>query len=108
TSPADGNHPVFSFCMCPGGIVVPAAAYSETNIVNGMSYYSRNGKYANAACVAGIHPNDLAGRDVEPLEALDILEKLERKFYNFTGNYQAPACSITNFLNQRMGKSSLS
>ena len=108
TSPADGNHPVFSFCMCPGGMVVPAAAYAGTNIVNGMSYYSRNGKFANAACVAGIHPDDLAGRDVEPLEALDMLEKLERKFYTFTGNYQAPACSITNFLNQRMVKSTLS
>ncbi|HPE76978.1 MAG TPA: NAD(P)/FAD-dependent oxidoreductase, partial [Draconibacterium sp.] len=41
TSPADGKHPVFSFCMCPGGIVVPAAAYENTNIVNGMSFYSR-------------------------------------------------------------------
>src|SRR5690554_1488235 len=107
TSPADGNHPVFSFCMCPGGIVVPAAAYSETNIVNGMSYYSRNGKYANAACVAGINPNDFAGREVEPLLALDMLEKLERNFYSSTGSYQAPACSISDFLNQNISKTSL-
>src|SRR5690606_3919405 len=46
TSQADGNHPVFTFCMCPGGVVVPAAAYPETNIVNGMSYYQRNGQFA--------------------------------------------------------------
>ncbi len=103
TSPADGNHPVFSFCMCPGGVVVPAAAYAETNIVNGMSYYRRNGEFANAACVAGVHPSKLAGKEVSPLQALEMVEALERSFYNYTGNYQAPACSITGFLNQKTG-----
>ncbi|SHF11403.1 hypothetical protein SAMN05444274_103533 [Mariniphaga anaerophila] len=98
TSPADGNHPVFSFCMCPGGTVVPAAAYPETNIVNGMSYYSRNGQFANAACVAGIHPDELAGKTVSPLEALERVEQLETAFYRHTGNYRAPACSIEGFL----------
>lgn len=105
TSPGDGNHAVFSFCMCPGGVVVPAAAYPETNIVNGMSYYSRNGKFANAACVAGIHPGDIAGREVSPLEALQMLEDLERSFYSYTGNYMAPACSITGFLKQKASSS---
>ncbi len=105
TSPADGNHAVFSFCMCPGGMVVPAAAYPETNIVNGMSYYRRNGEFANAACVAGIHPAALAGKEVSPLEALEMVEALERSFYNYTGNYRAPACSITGFLNQKAGNS---
>lgn len=100
TSPADGTHPVFSFCMCPGGMVVPAAAYPETNIVNGMSYYSRNGHFANAACVAGIHPDELAGKSVSPSAALDIVDELERKFYNHTGNYKAPACTIGDFLSR--------
>ena len=107
TSPADGNHPVFTFCMCPGGVVVPAAAYAETNIVNGMSYYRRNGRYANAACVAGIHPGDLAGKQVSPLEALDMLEGLERKFFSYTGSYKAPACSISDFLKQKVSNSRL-
>jgi uncharacterized protein len=101
TSPADGNHPVFSFCMCPGGTVVPAAAYPETNIVNGMSYYRRNGRFANAACVAGIHPDELAGRTVSPIEALEWIESLEAAFYQHTGNYRAPACSIEGFLNRQ-------
>ncbi len=101
TSPADGTHQVFSFCMCPGGTVVPAAAYEHTNIVNGMSYYKRNGMFANAACVAGIHPNELAGKTVSPVEALDQLQKLEELFYNFAGSYSAPACSISAFLNQK-------
>ncbi len=101
TSPADGKHQVFSFCMCPGGIVVPAAAYENTNIVNGMSFYQRNGNFANAACVAGIHPDELAGKIVSPLEALENLQKLEEKFYQFTNSYSAPACRITNFLKQK-------
>jgi len=106
TSPADGNHPVFSFCMCPGGIVVPAAAYPETNIVNGMSYYRRNGQFANAAYVAGVHPDELAGKTVSPLEALEMVENLETAFYQYTGNYRAPACSIAGFLKNQNKKSS--
>jgi len=105
TSPADGNHPVFSFCMCPGGTVVPAAAYPETNIVNGMSYYRRNGQFANAACVAGVHPDELAGKTVSPQEALEIVENLETVFYRHTGNYRAPACSIAGFLKKQNQKS---
>lgn len=107
TSSADGKHQVFSFCMCPGGIVVPAAAYEKTNIVNGMSFYSRGGGFANAACVAGLHPDELAGKTVSPLEALENLEKLERKFFDIAGGYSAPACSIGDFLKQKKNASNL-
>ena len=107
TSPADGKHQVFSFCMCPGGIVVPAAAYENTNIVNGMSFYNRNGKYANAACVAGIHPDELAGKTVSPLEALDNLQLLEENFYRFSNSYLAPATSIQDFLVQKSSNKNL-
>ena len=105
TSQADGKHSVFSFCMCPGGMVVPAAAYENTNIVNGMSYYKRNGNFANAACVAAIHPDELAGKTVSPIEALDNLQKLEESFFQYAEGYAAPACSINDFLKQK-GKSS--
>ncbi|WP_303920832.1 NAD(P)/FAD-dependent oxidoreductase [Draconibacterium sediminis] len=101
TSQADGKHSVFSFCMCPGGMVVPAAAYENTNIVNGMSYYKRNGNFANAACVAAIHPDELAGKTVSPIEALDNLQKLEESFYQYSEGYAAPACSINDFLKQK-------
>ncbi|MFW5773103.1 MAG: FAD-dependent protein [Tangfeifania sp.] len=107
TSPADGKHPVFSFCMCPGGMVVPAAAYADTNIVNGMSYYRRGGQFANAACVAAIHPGELAGKTVSPLEALEIVENLERKFYEIARGYTAPGCSIEDFLKQTTRKNKL-
>ena len=82
TTQADGKHPVYTFCMCPGGVVVPATAYADTNIVNGMSYYQRNGEFANAACVAGIHPDQLAGRTVTPTEALDELESVNAYLYS--------------------------
>lgn len=101
TSQADGKHSVFSFCMCPGGMIVPAAAYEHTNIVNGMSYYKRNGNFANAACVAAIHPDELAGKTVSPVEALDNLQKLEESFYQYMTGYAAPACSINDFLKQK-------
>ncbi len=100
TSPGSDGHPVYSFCMCPGGIVVPATAYEQTNIVNGMSRYLRDGRFANAACVAGLNLGNLLQRDVSAAEALDWLEKLERAFYDFSG-YKAPFCSIQSFLKQK-------
>jgi uncharacterized FAD-dependent dehydrogenase len=84
--------------MCPGGMVVPATAYSHSNIVNGMSLYRRNSKYANAAVVAGVHPNELLNKESTPLEAIDWLEELEQKFYNYTNNYNAVAVRISDFI----------
>ena len=102
TSKADGNFSVYSFCMCPGGVVVPATATPYTNVVNGMSRYARDGKYANAGCVAGITLEKLQGKDVSPLEALDWLESLERTFFDFAEGFQAPSCGIKEFIDQRI------
>ncbi|MCK4916969.1 MAG: FAD-dependent monooxygenase [Candidatus Omnitrophica bacterium] len=105
TSKGDGEFSVYTFCMCPGGTVVPAAAYANTNIVNGMSYYKRDGKFANAACVAGINLDKINGRLTLPEEALDWLENLEQSFYEYSGSYEIPYCGIKNFIR---GKGSLS
>ena len=101
TSKGDGVLPVYTFCMCPGGVVVPATAYAETNIVNGMSLYRRNGPFANAACVAGVNLNDLLGREITALEALEWLHDLEQGFYRYSQGYQAPACGIMEFIASR-------
>ena len=90
--------PIYSFCMCPGGMIVPATAYANSNIVNGMSYYQRNGEFANAAVVVGIHPNELIGKEASPLEALDYLENLENAFYKYTNGFDAPAIRISDFI----------
>jgi uncharacterized FAD-dependent dehydrogenase len=71
-----------------------------------MSFYQRNGPFANAACVAGIHPDELAGKTVSPLEALEWVEEMEKIFYRHTGNYHAPACSIAGFLKNQNQQSS--
>lgn len=101
TANIDGCLPVFTFCMCPGGMVVPATAYKDANIVNGMSRYRRGGQFANAACVAGVNLQSLLGREVEPLEALDWLSGLENKFYQYTGGYQAPFATISGFIKKK-------
>jgi uncharacterized FAD-dependent dehydrogenase len=102
TSTGDGNLPVYTFCMCPGGTVVPAAAYANTHIVNGMSRYKRTGKFANAACVAAISLAKLMSREIEPLEALDWLGSLEESFYQYQDGYDAPFCSIQDFISRKM------
>jgi uncharacterized protein len=107
SSRADGRHQVYSFCMCPGGTVVPAMAYANASVVNGMSYFKRDGMYANAGCVAGIHPGELAGKDVSPLDALALVEQLEQEFFDFSGGFKAPSCSIRDFTAARLRDHSL-
>ncbi len=94
--------PFYSFCMCPGGIVVPATAYSHTNIVNGMSLYNRDGLFANAAVVTGVHPNSILKKEASPLEALEWLENLESHFFDYSHSYKAPSVTIKDFLNNKV------
>lgn len=98
TSDLPGRQPVYSFCMCPGGMVVPAATSNDVNIVNGMSNYRRDGRFANAGFVAGVHPDQLAGRQVSAAGALDWLEELERSFYRYSKGFRAPFSTIADFL----------
>lgn len=90
--------PVFSFCMCPGGTIVPAQSGEFRSVVNGMSYYKRNGVFANAAIVTGYNYNEALGREVDPLEILERLDTLEKSYYEFSGSYKAPAMTMDDFL----------
>ena len=101
-SKGDGNLPVYTFCMCPGGSIIPASAYKNTNIVNGLSLYNRDGKFANAACVAGVNLDRLIGRQTSPLEALDWLENLEKRFHEYSDGFNAPFCGIKDFINREV------
>jgi hypothetical protein len=93
--------PVYTFCMCPGGNVVQSAAFPEKSIVNGMSYYQRNGQYSNAACVAGVHPDALLGHTCTPTEILDWMDALEEKFYTYSKDYSIPATRATDYTKKR-------
>jgi len=89
----------FSFCMCPGGIVVQSAPENGLSVVNGMSNYSRDGSFANSAIVTPFKVEELSNAPVSPLTALDLLEDLERKFYNSTNSFDIPATNITDLIN---------
>lgn len=102
TSKGDGKQQVYSFCMCPGGVIVPATAVANANIVNGMSKYLRNNKFANAACVATANISNILKRDVSAIEALDWMERIENSFYEFSKGYKAPMCSIQDFINKKL------
>lgn len=96
--------PVYSFCMCPGGTVVPAAAFENKSVVNGMSQYNRDGKFANAGIVVGVHPDMLIGHKAMPLEILDWMDNLEEKFYQFSNSYTIPASMVQDYRKKTLSK----
>ena len=72
---------VFSFCMCPGGILVPSSTEERTVVLNGMSNSGRNGKFANAGVVVQIEPEDVPGDG--PFKLMDFQHAVERKMYDY-------------------------
>ena len=93
---------VYSFCMCPGGVVVAATSEEHAVVTNGMSQYSRSERNANSAIVVGINPSDFNN---DPLQGIELQRKLERNAYLMGGsNYDAPAQMVGDFLNAGQGK----
>ena len=93
------NRGVYSFCMCPGGVIVPAMSEPDQCVVNGMSASARSGKWANSGMVVEIHPGDISGYENEgPLEMMKLQEDLERKFYNDSCSYNIPAQRMKDFV----------
>lgn len=91
---------VYSFCMCPGGVVVPACTGPEQQVVNGMSASGRNTAWANSAMVTSIGERELEGMKYEGLFAgLKFQEDLERVAWEQGGkNLYAPTQRLTHFL----------
>lgn len=95
---------VYSFCMCPGGHIVPAGSSTDGCVVNGMSASHRNSPYANSGMVVQINPEDIEGND--PLKGLAFQEELERLALEHGGpQAQAPAQRMRDFVE---GKASTS
>lgn len=95
----DNGRVVYSFCMCPGGVVVPAmSAYGQV-VTNGMSYNSRDGVNSNSALLVGVNTSDFPS--THPLSGIDLQEKLERYAYNKTGSYKAIVQRVGDFLNSK-------
>ena len=104
---------VYSFCMCPGGFVIPAATDQEQIVVNGMSPSNRGGRWSNSGMVVEVRPEDLPGIGIEapgvkgeepsPLAMMHFQEQLERDCWQQGNRRQtAPAQRMADFVNKRL------
>jgi len=92
---------VYSFCMCPGGFVIPAATDKEQIVVNGMSPSNRGGQWSNSGMVVELRAEDVAGDD--PLRVLSFQEQLERDCWQQGNRKQtAPSQRMADFVNKRL------
>jgi uncharacterized FAD-dependent dehydrogenase len=97
---------VYSFCMCPGGIVVPTPTEEGQQCTNGMSNSRRNSRYANAGLVVSVSVADFAREGFTgPLAGLRFQEAQERAAYALGGGrFHAPSQSITDYLAHRKAR----
>jgi uncharacterized FAD-dependent dehydrogenase len=97
-TPSDGRG-AFSFCMCPGGWIVPAATEQDGVVVNGMSLSRRDSPFANSGLVVGIGLADLERLGIGGVELQRRLEQAAAKAGG--GSLRAPATRATDFVNKR-------
>lgn len=104
-SDTKGERGVYTFCMCPGGEVVPAASESGGLVVNGMSNHARDGKNANAAVAVSLSCNDYESVDgSRVLGAIALQRKIERAAFAAGGSdYAAPVTTLGDFLGKTHG-----
>lgn len=94
-----GNRCVYTFCMCPGGYVVPSSSETGQVVTNGMSEHARDGKNANAALVVSVGQEDFGSH---PLAGMYYQAELERRAFQLGGgSYSAPAMTVDSFLNHK-------
>ena len=99
-SQRQGDRGVYTFCMCPGGVVVPASSEAGGIVTNGMSYFARDGVNANAAVVVSVDQRDYGPG---PLAGLAFQRRLERKAFELAGrSYAAPAQSAVAYLGGKL------
>lgn len=98
---------VFSFCMCPGGLIVPSATSPGELVVNGMSMSRRDSEFANSGIVVTIEKEDLkefAG--FGEFDGLEFQKQTEKKFFDSgDGSQKVPAQKITDFVNGKLSSS---
>lgn len=92
-----GNRTVYSFCMCPGGVVVASASEPESIVTNGMSEYKRDRENANSALVVSVEPGDFG--DSHPLAGMYFQRRWEKLAFEVAGsNYSAPVQLLGDFM----------
>jgi len=91
---------VYSFCMCPGGVVVSAASEEGRLVSNGMSYHARDLENANSALVVTVSPEDFEGDS--PLRGMEFQRHYESLAFKLGGgNYKAPVQLVGDFMKDR-------
>jgi uncharacterized FAD-dependent dehydrogenase len=96
-----GARGVFSFCMCPGGIIAPCATGEQEIVVNGWSPSKRNNPFANSGTVVQVTLDDVQGYD--PLRMLHFQSEIEKLAFNAGGgNLVAPAQRMVDFVENRL------
>lgn len=98
---------VYSFCMCPGGFIVPSATSQEEVVVNGMSPSGRNSPYANSGIVVEIKPEDLVKYSSSgQMAGIEFQKELEREAWKNGGHTQrAPAQRLADFVDGQISSS---
>lgn len=98
---------VFSFCMCPGGLIVPAATAAGEIVVNGMSMSRRDSPFANSGVVVAVEPEDLVPfKKYGTLAGLEFQKSVEQKVFQAgDGSQQAPAQRLTDFTTNKISSS---
>ena len=87
---------VFTFCMCPGGVVIPSASEEEGVVTNGMSAYARNGRNSNSALMVQLKEDDFGSEDL--FAGMRYQQKIERLAFEAGGkNYKAPVQLYKDF-----------
>ncbi len=101
-----GTRGVYSFCMCPGGIIAPAATDINEIVVNGWSPSKRNNPYANSGLVVSVNENDYNQKKSSPLDALNYQAAVEQlSFQSGGGNLKAPAQRLIDFVQNKISTS---
>lgn len=96
---------VYSFCMCPGGFIIPAASEAGQLVVNGMSPSNRGTRWANSGMVVEILPEDIPETFTGPLAMMDYQADIEKRFFEDAGSQSAPAQRMTDFVAGRPSSS---
>lgn len=101
------GHGVYSFCMCPGGIIAPCATAQEEVVTNGWSPSKRNNQYANSGIVVGLELIDFEPyKKHGALAGLQLQKEIEHKAWEMGGKTQtAPAQNLQDFMNNKISSS---
>lgn len=100
----DNGRSAYTFCMCPGGMVIASSSEAEKIVTNGMSMHSRDGENANSALLVGVSPEDFDGD--HPLAGVEFQRRWESLAFKVGGsNYRAPAQRVGDFLEDRASTS---